>query len=212
MRKIFMTCAAVMFIAGLFAPLGSLFMRITPEGFSQVVHSPQFEAALWNSITTGLIATIISVTLGLAAAWSLERTAIRAKNFFAITFGVPMLIPSISHSFGLVALFGANGWLTNLFHWDFSIYGKAGIIAGSIMYAFPVAFFIFMSVPRCEDGLPYLAAEVMGVPRRFIIRDVILPKVRFSLCEMFAYFFVNAMMTISAGVTWHRPRQSRSRS
>lgn len=111
--------AAAMFIAGLFAPLGSLFMRITPEGLAQVVHSPQFSAALWNSIATGLIATIISVALGLAAAWSLERTAIRAKNFFAITFGVPMLIPSISHSFEPVALFGANGRFTNIFRWDF---------------------------------------------------------------------------------------------
>ena len=198
MRKIFITCAAVMFIAGLFAPLGSLFMRITPEGFAQVIHSPQFSVALRNSISTGLIATIISVALGLAAAWSLERTAIRAKNFFAITFGVPMLIPSISHSFGLVALFGANGWLTNIFRWDFSIYGAAGIIAGSVMYAFPVAFFIFMSVLRCEDGLPYLAAQVMGVPRSRQFLDMTLPYLKRTIISTF--FAVFSMIVTDYGV------------
>lgn len=40
--------------------------------------------------------------------------------------------------------------------------------------------------------------ESLGVRRFFIIKDVILPKVKYTAAECFVYFFVNSMMTISA--------------
>ncbi|MBR1806864.1 MAG: ABC transporter permease subunit [Selenomonadaceae bacterium] len=198
MSKIFLASVAVIFVAGVFAPLGTLFMRITPDGFAQVVNSPQFSAALWNSVSTAFVATVISMSLGLAAAWCLERTNLRGKNFFAVIFGAPMLIPSISHSFGLVALFGGNGWLTNILSLDVNIYGTVGIVAGSVMYAFPVAFFIFLSVLRCEDGSPYLAAEVLGVPkfRRFV--DLTLPYLKRTIVSTF--FAIFSMIVTDYGV------------
>lgn len=38
----------------------------------------------------------------------------------------------------------------------------------------------------------------LGISRLRIVVDVIVPKVRYTLYEMFTYFFVNSMMTISA--------------
>ena len=108
MRRAFLLSVSIIFFLGIFAPMGALFVRITPESFAQVIQSPQFFDALQNSVSTGLIATIIAMVLSLTAAWSLERIAIRGKEIFTIIFGIPMLIPSISHSFGLVALFGAT--------------------------------------------------------------------------------------------------------
>lgn len=109
-----------------------------------------------------------------------------------------MLIPSISHSFGLVALFGANGWLTNIFHWDFNIYGAAGIIAGSVMYAFPVAFFIFTSVLQCENISPYLAAKILGVPKINQFLDLTLPYLRRTFIS--AFFAIFSMIVTDYGV------------
>lgn len=198
MKKFFLAFAAVTFVAGIFAPLTSLFMRITPDGFAQVLKSPQFSAALSNSLSTGLIATVIALALALAAAWSLERTTVTGKKIFAVIFGLPMLIPSISHSFGLVALFGVNGWLTKLLGLDVNIYGFAGIVAGSVMYAFPVAFFIFLSVLRCEDGSPYLAAEVLGVPKSRQFLDLTIPYLKRTIIATF--FAVFSMIVTDYGV------------
>ena len=47
--------------------------------------------------------------------------------------------------------------------------------------------------PQLED-----VGQCLGVNRFYIIRDVVLPKVGHTLTEMFTYFFVNSMMTISA--------------
>jgi iron(III) transport system permease protein len=38
----------------------------------------------------------------------------------------------------------------------------------------------------------------LGVKRFFVIHDVLIPQTKFTILEMFSYFFVNAMMTISA--------------
>jgi len=198
MRKIFPIVTAFMFFAGIFAPIAALFMRITPEGFLQVINSPQFSSALWNSLWTGLIAATISTSLGLAAAWCIERSSINGKKFFALVFSLPMLIPSISHSFGLVAMFGANGQLTNFFNLNINIYGASGIVAGSVMYAFPVAFFIFSGVLHCEDGSPYLAAKVLGVPkfRQFI--DLTIPYLKRTIISTFFAMF--SMIVTDYGV------------
>lgn len=198
MKKLFLVSVGLIFFVGVFAPLGSLFIRITPEGFEQVIHSPQFSVAIWNSVYTGLIATIISMTFGLIAAWSLERTGIRGRNLFAIIFSLPMLIPSISHSFGLVAMFGANGWITNIFNLDVNIYGAIGIIAGSVMYSFPVAFFIFLSVLHCENESPYLVAEVLGIPKINQFLDLTLPYLKRAIISTF--FAIFSMIVTDYGV------------
>ena len=198
MKQSFLLVVSIIFFLGIFAPIGALFTRITPRGFAQVIQSPQFFDALQNSVSTGLIATSIAMILSLMVAWSLERTAICGKEFFSIIFGIPMLIPSISHSFGLVALFGANGWLKNLLDLDVNIYGATGIVAGSVMYAFPVAFFIFLSVLHCEDGAPYLAAQVLGVPRSRQFLDLTLPYLKRTIISTFFAMF--SMIVTDYGV------------
>ncbi|MBQ5711517.1 MAG: phosphonate ABC transporter permease, partial [Oscillospiraceae bacterium] len=41
-------------------------------------------------------------------------------------------------------------------------------------------------------------AHAMGIKRACLIRDVLIPQCKYTLLEMFSYFFVNCMMTISA--------------
>jgi iron(III) transport system permease protein len=40
--------------------------------------------------------------------------------------------------------------------------------------------------------------RTLGVPRFFILKDVLIPQAKLTIIEMFSYFFVNSMMTISA--------------
>lgn len=182
------------FLFTVLLPICSMLGRITPEGFSSVIHSPQFPQAVKNSISTALVTTLISLALALTAALCLERTAIRAKALFSAIFIVPMLIPSISHAFGLVALFGANGMVTRLLGVRTGIYGFCGIIIGSVMYCFPVAFLMFSSILRYEDATPYKAARVLGIPpfRRFT--GILLPYLKKPVISA---FFATFTMTVT---------------
>lgn len=189
---------ALFFAVCVIAPIISMLCRITPDGFSEVIESPQFLPAVKNSVTTALAATVISLLLSLLTAWCMERTTIRLKALFSMIFVVPMLIPSISHAFGLVALLGANGLLTNLFHWDGSIYGFWGIVAGAVMYSFPVSFLMFSSILRYEDGLPYRAAEVLGIPAHRRFTGITLPYLKKTIIS--AFFAVFTMVITDYGV------------
>ena len=180
------------------APLVSMLFKITPDGFSAVVKSEQFGEAVRNSVSTSLTATVISLVLSLTAALCLERTNIKFKSVFNMVFVIPMLIPSISHAFGLVALFGTNGFFTNLLHLNSNIYGFWGIVMGAVMYSFPAAFLMFSGILQYEDGMTYKAASVLGIPAHRRFTDITLPFLKKTIIS--AFFAVFTMTVTDYGV------------
>ena len=197
-KNIISLSALVFFLFSVVAPVGAMFSRMTPESLRKTLSSPQFFLAARNSLMTASAASVISLTLAMLSAWCLERVEIKGKAFFSAAFTAPMLLPSISHSFGLIALFGSNGFVNQLFHAKFSVYGFPGIIAGSVMYSFPVAFLMLSDAFRYEDATPHHAAQALGVPpfRRFV--DITLPYL--SRPTLSAFFAVFAMVAADYGV------------
>ncbi len=188
-KTIVNVCITLFFAVSVLLPIISMFTRITPASVSGLIHSPQFSAALKNSLLTSLTSTVISMALALAAAWCIERTGVKCKSILKIIFILPMLIPSISHAFGLVTLFGSNGILTNLLRLKSGIYGFAGIVTGSVMYSFPVAFLMFDSILYYEDGLPYRAADVLGISKFNQFTAITLPYLKKTLISVFFAIF-----------------------
>lgn len=197
-RHIINACIALFFIIFVIAPVVSMLCRITPAGIQQLTRSSQFYQAVWNSAAIALTATVITIIISLLTAWCLERLQVKWKTLFEMIFILPMLIPSISHALGLMALFGNNGLLTNFLHLEVSIYGFWGMVAASVMYSFPVSFLMFSGILKYEDGLAYKAAEVLGVPafRRFM--DITLPYMKKTIIS--AFFAVFTMIITDYGV------------
>ena len=191
--------AAVVFLV-IFAaaPVCNMFLRITPAGIVSVVKSPQFVPALSNSLLCSGIAAGISLMLALGAAICTERSGIKHKRAFSVLFVMPMLIPSISHAFGLAALFGANGAVTKFMGITGSIYGSHGIIAGSVMYSFPVVYLMLADVLSYEDGMQHKAAEVLGVPARYRFMNLTLPFIKRPMIS--AFFAAFTMIITDYGV------------
>jgi iron(III) transport system permease protein len=151
-------------------PLITMLMYIPKINISSFISTPQFKRALYNSIATAGIGTTISILIAFIFALCITRSGMRRQEIFSVLATVPMLIPSISHGMGLLILFGINGIITRLFNLTGSIYGFWGIIFGSVLYSFPLAFLMIVDVFKYEDWAPNEAAEVLGIPRinRFI--------------------------------------------
>lgn len=147
------------------APLAVLFMNISISDIKSVMQSEQFMPMLCNSLVATTLATAISVGLAILLSWLLNRSNIRFKGLLTVLFTVPMLIPSISHGMGLVLLFGDNGLITHLLGININLYGLTGIVMGSVLYSFPVAFLMFNDIFRYEDYTVYEAAEVLGLSK-----------------------------------------------
>lgn len=180
---------ALVFISAIFIPLFSMFANIGKDDFQKVIQSPVFERAVTNSLVSAVIGTVITVTIAFVLAICIHRTTIKFKSVFGIIFVLPMLIPSISSGMGLQILFGNNGIITKLLNLNGNIYGLTGIVVGSVMYSFPVAYLMLADIIGYEDGSPYEAAQVLGVPKWRQFTGITLPYLRKPLISVvFAVF------------------------
>lgn len=159
-------------------PIVCLFGTIRWEHVTAVFQSSQFLPMLKNSVITTVLSTVISVALAFSLAFALNRANIRFRSVFVVLFTVPMLIPSISHGMGLVQLFGDNGILTNLLGRSINLYGYRGIVMGSVLYSFPVAFLMFYDSLQYEDFTVYEAAQVLGLSKYRQFLTITLPGMR----------------------------------
>lgn len=162
-------------------PIVMLFSQIRGEDVQAVFSSAQFLPMLKNSLVTTIGATFVSVILAFALAYVINRTNVRFKSVFMVLFTIPMLIPSISHGMGLVLLFGDNGLLTNLLGLSIDLYGYVGIIMGSVLYSFPVAFLMFYDSLQYEDYTTYEAAEVLGLSKWRQFKTITIPSMERTL-------------------------------
>ena len=170
-------------------PLGTMLVNMADTDISGVFQLPRFKEALFNSIYATGIATIISVVLAWCFALSVVRTNLSFRDVVTIFVTLPMLIPSISHGMGLVLLLGTNGIITRLFNLSGTIYGFQGIVLGSVFYSFPVAFLMLADILKYEDGSPYEAASVLGIPRANQFFSITFPYLRKPLISVvFAVF------------------------
>ena len=179
----------VFWLFAIILPLIRMLSTMASVDVLAVMSTRKFSKALRQSLTVSSTATVISVCLAGLLSWAVARTNIKHKTIFNTLLTVPMLIPSISHGMGLIIILGANGWLSRLIGLKAGIYGFWGIVIGSIMYSFPVAYLMLYDVLRYEDGTPYEAADVMGLSVKNKFFAITLPYLRKPLISViFATF------------------------
>lgn len=179
----------VFLLVSVVLPLCKMMTTLRAEDIVEIINAPQFGVMIWNSLFTSMIATLLSVAIAWGLAWCINRSRIRFKTIFSVLFTLPMLIPSISHGMGLVLLFGDNGLLTNWLGIDISLYGRTGIVLGSFLYSFPVAFLMLTDVFQYEDYTVYEAASVLGLSKFQQFKTITIPNMRKPLISViFAVF------------------------
>lgn len=184
--KIFL---CIFWLFAIVLPLVRMLMTMASVDVGAVIKTAKFSRALKQSITVSSVATLISVSLAGLLAWAVARTNVRHKTIMTTLVTVPMLIPSISHGMGLVLTLGSNGWLSRLLGINGGIYGFKGIVMGSVMYSFPVAYLMLYDILRYEDGTPYEAAQVMGLSAKDRFFAITFPYLRKPLISVvFATF------------------------
>ncbi len=142
-------------------PLAEMLFLVEWNNFGSLVTSKNFLESLTNSIFVTAIATVISIIIAYLLAFTLNRTNIKYRAILKVLLTLPMLIPSISHGLGLINLFGVNGIISKQF--GFNIIGSTGIILGSILYSFPVAFLMLDDGFNYIDNSMYDTAKVLGL-------------------------------------------------
>lgn len=177
------------FLTAVIFPLFSLLIKLKDADLKKIFSNPLVGSGVIHSVLVSLTATLISVTLAFILAWCMARTRAKLKPLFRVLLTLPMLVPSISHGMGLVILFGSNGRITRLLGLSHGIYGFWGIVMGSVMYSFPVAYLMILDILQYENAAPYEAAAVLGIPKLRRLTAITLPYLRKPLLNVvFATF------------------------
>ena len=170
----------------LFFPLLQM-MKVDWSILPSLVSSKAFKEALINSISVSIISTLLSICIAYILAWAINNSNIKHKAILKMLITLPMLIPTISHGLGLINLFGTNGIISSIV--KFNIIGKAGIVIGSILYSFPVAFLLLDDGYKYIDNSLYASAKVLGLNKWQIFKRVTLPYLKKPLISsLFAIF------------------------
>ena len=175
------------FIISVFYPLMEMLRMVEWASFGNLISSNAFKESLFNSLFVTLFATILSVGIAYLLAFTLNRTNIKHRALLKVFLTIPMLIPSVSHGLGLINLFGSNGIISSIF--GFNIIGSIGIIIGSILYSFPVAFLILDDGFNYIDNNMYDVADVLGLNKWQTFKKVTLCYLKKPLLStLFAVF------------------------
>jgi iron(III) transport system permease protein len=161
-------------------------------GFSNFVRyatEPGLSIAAWNSTYLSAIATVIVVALAYPVAFALTRSCMPLKGLFRLVIMLPLLAPSLLPTFGLVYLFGNQGWLKSWLM-GAKLYGEVGIVMASVIYALPHAVLILSGGLAAGDARLYEAARALkaGPWRRFWA--VTLPGSRYAIVSAASVVFV----------------------
>lgn len=163
------------------------------DNFRQYFSNPSLFNSIFNSLFIAIVTTIITITLAFTFAYAIARSKMRFKGFFKIVAMAPILVPSLLPGIALVYLFGNQGMLKSLMG-DNSIYGPAGIIAGSVFFTFPHAMIIIQTALSISDARLYEASDALGASKSKTFFTVTLPGARYGLISA-AFVVFNLVIT-----------------
>lgn len=160
------------------------------SNYAEVFATRGILTATVNSLAMSAATTVISIALGFAIAYGLDRSCMRGKRIVQLALVLPLLAPSLVQGLGLIFILGRNGLVHRWTGWEIDIYGFWGLLISNVFYALPQAVLILQAALRNMDARYYDAAEVMGASSTRQFFDLTLPNCKFGLLSAGFVVFV----------------------
>ena len=153
---------------------------LTFANFARFFTAASYKRALWNSIYSGLLATLIATALALPMAYAVARIELPLRGLLSAMSVVPLISPPFIGAYAWIILLGKNGTITQFVYqttgWTLpAIYGPRGVILALALSYFPYVFLIVQGALASGDPHIEDAARMTGASRWHIIRTITLP-------------------------------------
>lgn len=168
---------AVLGLALLIVPLGALVARVEWSTLWDDITSPVALDALWLSLRTGVVATVICVILGVPLALVIARSGPRVSALLRVIVTVPLVLPPMVGGVALLFLFGRTGPLGQaLESWDIQIpFSTTAVILAQTFVALPFLVLALEGSMRTAGVEFERTASTLGAGRWRILWRVTLP-------------------------------------
>jgi iron(III) transport system permease protein len=155
--------------------------HFTFANYTRMLSSRFYLGSLSNSLLLGVLATLLTIALGVPLAFCLARLPIPGKSLLLALASLPLVLPSFVSAYALVLLFGRAGIITHLLR-DIgipfsSIYGIAGMTIVFALTLFPYVVFPAVAAFKAVDVSIEEAGQNLGSSRWRTFWTVTLPVV-----------------------------------
>lgn len=143
---------------------------------------------LLNSVCISTLTALAGVITAIAAAYYTARNHTPMSRYLHLLCMSMAAIPGVVLGLSYVLLFRGS-----------FLYGTIWllVIVNTVHFFASPYLMMYTSFSKINENLEAVA-WTLGIGRKHLLKDVMLPMCRHTLAEMFSYFFVNSMMTISA--------------
>lgn len=126
------------------AAIAALLFAAPLPSLSSLLNDAYLRHVLLFSFGQALLSTLLSVGLAVPIARALQRRQFLAKNLILRLCSMTLVLPVLVAVFGLLTVYGHQGWLATLCHslgiaYTFSPYGLSGILLAHVFFNLPLA-------------------------------------------------------------------------
>jgi iron(III) transport system permease protein len=186
-------------------PLGS-FVRLWGSDWSLSLRHYAFASSaegagpVWNSVKLAAISGVAGTVVALVTAYVVERKRPPGARAIEALALLPAALPGTVIGLGYILAFTVP---------PIDLTGTIWILAASVVFwKFPVAILAGVNALKRIDPAIEEAAVSLGAGRVRTFRRVVLPLLTGTAFSIFVYFFVNAMVTVSAVIFLTSPGSS----
>jgi putative spermidine/putrescine transport system permease protein len=182
---IFLVCPALVVIPVSFT--SGNFISLPPEGFSLRWYAVYLGDSQWTNATllsllVALLAGLLTILIGTAAAFVLVRNPPAGKRLILGLFLAPLIVPRMVTAVALFYLFARIGLIGTV----------AGLVIGHTILALPYVVVTVMSVLKAYDIRLDQAASTLGAAPLQRLRLITLPLLKVGIISAFLFAFVTS--------------------
>jgi molybdate transport system permease protein len=161
--------------------------------------------ALGLSLKVAIASVVVSLPLGLAAAWLLARRAFPGKSLVDGIIHLPLVVPPVVVGYALLVLLGrrglVGGWLYDTFGVTVAFTWKGAAIAAAVM-AFPLMVRAMRLSLEAVDRRLEAAARTLGAGRIRVFATITLPLMAPGILAGVVLAFARALGEFGATITF----------
>jgi molybdate transport system permease protein len=199
----------------LVVPLIGLLVRAPWSGLGRILGTPEVRDALWLSLYSATVATLISIVLGVPLAWVLARSTLPGLRLLRALVTLPLVLPPVVGGVALLLVLGRNGLVGEWLDAWFGItlpFTTAAVVLAETFVAMPFLVVAVEGAFRSADQGYDEAAATLGAGRLTVFWRVSLPLIRPALLAGAVLCWARALGEFGATVTFAGNLQGRTRT
>jgi len=192
-------------VAFFLSPFIGLLWRTPWSKFTDIVTRREIRDALWLSVQTSLITSIVCFVFGVPLAWLLARVDFRGRRFIRALMTLSMVLPPVIGGIALLFTFGRRGLIGQYLDSWFGIrlpFTTTAVVMAQCFVAMPFLVLTVEAALRQLDTRFEDVARTLGGSRWYVFRRVTLPSVKPSLFAGLVLAWARALGEFGATITF----------